>query len=120
MRKFLKKVLSVLIVCSLVLTTSSITTLADGLNNEMSNVVESAEISKTTKEIETTETTTKENLGESGSTNSYEEELKEDETTTVEEPEEDETTTVEEPEEDETTTVVLVLMKKNLQLKRQQ
>ena len=106
MRKFLKKVLSVLIVCSLVLTTSSIATLADGLNNETSKVVESTEISKTTKEIETTETTTKENLGESGSTNSYEEELKEDETTTVEEPEEDETTTVEEPEEDETTTVV--------------
>ncbi len=118
MGKVLKKVLSLLIICSLVLTTSSMATLADGLNNETTKEI----VETTAKETTTVETTIEETTGaeslkelnaesettivsEEEETTDYEEEPEEE--TTVEEPEFDETeTTAEETTVEETTTAV--------------
>lgn len=87
MKNVLNKVLSMLLVCSLVFTTNAVVTLADGLNAETTNATETTMIETTT--VKKTE------------------EDSEDETT-VEEPEEDETTTeettIEETTAEETTT----------------
>ena len=116
MGKVLKKVLSLLIICSMVLTTSSMSTLADGLNAETTKAIVETTVKETTaKETTTVETTAKEtakvaeSLKESSAKsettlNQEEEEGLEKTTEYEEEPEEE--TTVEESESDETETTV--------------
>ena len=111
MGKVLKKVLSLLIICSMVLTTSSMATLADGLNTETTKAIVETTAKETTTVETTAEETTKEveSLKESSAKseitlNQGEEEGLEKTTEYEEEPEEE--TTVEEPESDETETTV--------------
>ena len=65
MGKILKKVLSLLIICSMVLTTSSMATLADGLNTETTKAIVETTVKETTaKETTTVETTAEETTKE--------------------------------------------------------
>lgn len=108
MGKFSKRVLALLVACSLVLTTNAVFTFADSLNDErvettVETTIEETTTEETTTEETTIEETTIEETTVGAATSSPDDETTVEETTIEEEPEED-TTTAEEPEE-ETTTV---------------
>ena len=100
----LKKILSILLIIAMVITSAGFGTFADSIDDVTTASSEESEHApgQYYKELLENQTSTKiEGEGStdsSGSTESVE-------STTVEEPEEDESTTVEEPEEDESTTV---------------
>ncbi len=98
-----KKILSILLIIAMVMTSAGFGTFADSIDDVVTaSSKEEKSSSKFYGEVSTDGSDSTKTFDES--TTVVDEEPEEDETTTVEEPKEDELTTVEEPEEDETTT----------------